>query len=243
MLFLISFLLLAVHVPAPIEGLPGVFLRSEELPEGYTEGPIMWSGFHDYFDSAPGVNASTKSALKGLQLNGTVQEVYHELAGRGLFLYPTNTSDLPAKVAAIQNKNLDDDFSPPTRNQIKTCGVGGVGRMFAFDLWDGATYLAGLPDEARCANTGRTCGRISCSWSSAIWWCNVCIHLIPKTTPNPTIDNNYVLEYPCNLFASYAWEIYDGCSYAGGDNRQCQGTMREVIINFRTVVGLSAEKC
>ncbi|EMR64031.1 hypothetical protein UCREL1_8992 [Eutypa lata UCREL1] len=238
MLFLISFLLLAVHVlaadivPAPIEGLPGVFLRSEELPEGYTEGPIMWSGFHDYFDSAPGVNASTKSALKGLQLNGTVQEVYHELAGRGLFLYPTNTSDLPAKVAAIQNKNLDDDFSPPTRNQIKTCGVGGVGRMFAFDLWDGATYLAGLPDEARCANTGRTCGRISCSCFFSSYVLTIVL-----------TDNNYVLEYPCNLFASYAWEIYDGCSYAGGDNRQCQGTMREVIINFRTVVGLSAEKC
>lgn len=62
---------------------------------------------------------------------------------------------------------------------------------------EGISYLNHLPDSTRCSNSPSSCGRISCSYSSAIYWCN---------------DNKYVRKvYRCNLFAGYASVVSREC--------------------------------
>ncbi|KAK7739790.1 hypothetical protein SLS62_011232 [Diatrype stigma] len=229
MLYLIYFLLLAlramaVTLPNVEAGVPSV-IRSEGLPEGYTEGPIMWSGFGDYLSGLQGSDGSGKN-VKNLQLNGTVQNIYHQLEVLGFPLQPLNETELDAKMNAIEIKG--GSATPPTKDISRQCGVGGVDTVSAYDLSAGAAYLGSLGDDMKCSNMGKSCGRISCSYDSAIWWCN---------------DNTNVIEYQCNLFAYYAWEVYYHCSRGDGNDRQCRGQITENGLHFRTLVGRSPDHC
>lgn len=44
-----------------------------ELPEGYTESEITWTGLEHLLDDSEGVNASAIKAVAGLSLKGHIQ--------------------------------------------------------------------------------------------------------------------------------------------------------------------------
>lgn len=73
------FLLLALRAMAAT--VPSV-IGSDALPEGYTEGPIVWSGFDEYLSGLQGFNVSDKD-VENLQLNGTVQVSHTGYSHRG----------------------------------------------------------------------------------------------------------------------------------------------------------------
>lgn len=58
-------------MPNSEAGGPSV-IRSNELPEGYTEGPIIWSGFGNHLSAMQGLDGTDKN-VEDLQFNGTVQ--------------------------------------------------------------------------------------------------------------------------------------------------------------------------
>ncbi|RYP32125.1 hypothetical protein DL768_011147 [Monosporascus sp. mg162] len=99
-----------------------------------------------------------------------------------------------------------DDKEPPSDNREVTCRSGGSGPVSQRTTNDGISYLKSLPDDLRCGNPppepGKgACGRISCSYHAAIWWCN---------------HNTHTVEFKCNLFAKYAQNLVDKCSYPLG---------------------------
>lgn len=80
------------------------------------------------------------------------------------------------------------------------CGGASISRAA---LSDDVNYLKMLPDKTICTNKPRSCGRISCSWTTAIVICNT--------------DNNDFNPRPCNTFGDYAKWILDHCSGGGRD--------------------------
>ncbi|KAK8063184.1 hypothetical protein PG996_007836 [Apiospora saccharicola] len=66
---------------------------------------------------------------------------------------------------------------------------------------DGINYLRGLTGD--CGVTPGPCGRVSCSWDSAISWC----------WDNPT--GGYTTK--CSALADYAQAVMDHCPYRPGE--------------------------
>ncbi|KAI1288707.1 hypothetical protein F5Y03DRAFT_404532 [Xylaria venustula] len=61
----------------------------------------------------------------------------------------------------------------------------------------GIKYLKHLPESVKCSNAPRSCGRVSCSHWSAIWWCN------EKPVPSEA--------FSCGTIADYASEVLNVC--------------------------------
>jgi len=49
-------------------------------------------------------------------------------------------------------------------------------------IQDGIDYLRGVPGTATNGPGPGNCGRVSCSWDSAIWWCNDVSNIHLSTT-------------------------------------------------------------
>jgi len=65
------------------------------------------------------------------------------------------------------------------------------------DIATGIQYLYALGGgKATCSVGPKTCARVSCSWDSAILFCN---------------DNNFGLSLPCSLIAQNAHFVLDNC--------------------------------
>ncbi|KAI0903534.1 hypothetical protein F4823DRAFT_629321 [Ustulina deusta] len=85
----------------------------------------------------------------------------------------------------------------PQKQNIK-CG-GALANPFRIN--EGVSYLHKLPDTAMCTNSPRSCGRISCSWRSGIYWCN---------------DKDVFSDaYKCSMFGDYASLIVKECATWG----------------------------
>lgn len=100
-------------------------------------------------------------------LNGTVQEVHAQL----LKLNPNYDSDFPAKRSEEPSSLTKRDFK---YEKYYCWGEDGWHysrkRGDSGDLQDGIDYLnsiGGTPKEAP-----GSCGRVSCSYNMAIYWCN-----------------------------------------------------------------------
>lgn len=94
-------------------------------------------------------------------MNGTVQEVYSQLK-------------------AI-NPNFETDFPPIQINDTKTDGLEKRDNILCDPFSDlasasaissGINYLRGVPGTPTNGPGPGNCGRVSCSYNSAIWWCN-----------------------------------------------------------------------
>ncbi|OHF03062.1 hypothetical protein CORC01_01820 [Colletotrichum orchidophilum] len=98
-------------------------------------------------------------------LNGTVQEVFDEIhhmnplysKAFGLDLYPTTPPSAKEKRA---------DFSD-ARVICQNFPAGSVSAGY-----DVIRYLRAFPGKPINDAGPGTCGRVSCSWGTAIWWCN-----------------------------------------------------------------------
>lgn len=114
-----------------------------------------------------------------MALNGTVQEIYAEL----IEINPTYDLDFAARVTEASTSN--DDGTPRLRKRLDvTCNI--YSKALRTRIQEGITYLRGVSGRPTNGPGPGNCGRVSCSYNAAIWWCNdvsVCITLarIPRT--------------------------------------------------------------
>ncbi|KAK8112448.1 hypothetical protein PG984_012974 [Apiospora sp. TS-2023a] len=126
------------------------------------------------------------------EFNGTVQEIYAQIQAANpdykLMEVPHKHSASPhtLKVSSTQcDSPNDDDWGYAVGDRII----------------DGINYLRGLTGD--CGVTPGPCGRVSCSWDSAISWC----------WDNPT--GGYTTK--CSALADYAQAVMDHCPYRPGE--------------------------
>ncbi|KAI0887058.1 uncharacterized protein GGS22DRAFT_199365 [Annulohypoxylon maeteangense] len=85
-----------------------------------------------------------------------------------------------------------------------TCDPNNIWYAQAFRIEEGIDYLSKKTGQCHMDAGPRVCTRISCSYKSAIWWCN---------------DNTDPIEENCLLWSHYAQEILDSCRSNDASNR------------------------
>ncbi|CAJ2510853.1 Uu.00g064780.m01.CDS01 [Anthostomella pinea] len=162
--------------------LPAGITVHRDLPSNYTYGDITWSGFAE-------VGAEK-------QFQGTWQQVEAQIR----VLQPNFkfVLDQANRTIEARDKEPPSDVNGPDREHF--CEhVGGFGEISYFIAENLRNYLQALSSDLICRNgpgsPGKgNCGRISCAYDSAIWWCN---------------DNDHPVTFKCNLFEEYAARIVD----------------------------------
>jgi len=111
-------------------------------------------------------------------LNGTIQEVVSQLLDLNPdwteddFIFNSTDSEVETNRTAF---NLTGR-SPGDAIFRQKCFAPWT-NAFSNDIGDGINYLYGLDSKLKNSPPGNgpgpgNCGRVSCSWESAIWWCN-----------------------------------------------------------------------
>ncbi|KAK7959920.1 uncharacterized protein PG986_004774 [Apiospora aurea] len=122
------------------------------------------------------------------EFNGTVQEIYAQIkeVNPAYELMPRKhlSSDPMHSLTHVQ---CETPYGPPDD----------WGYAVTNNIQDGITYLESLTGD--CGVTPGPCGRVSCSWDSAISWC----------WNNPT--GGYTLK--CSQLAGYAQAVVNNCPY------------------------------
>ncbi|KAK4094685.1 hypothetical protein Purlil1_1290 [Purpureocillium lilacinum] len=104
-------------------------------------------------------------------LNGTVQEVHAEL----LKLNPSWDTDFAGVYASGSTDDRANLHEMEKRTDFRDSAYncfGRWGRASAHSIWEGITHLRKVPGRPGNGAGPGNCGRVSCSYSSAIWWCN-----------------------------------------------------------------------
>ncbi|KAI1129171.1 hypothetical protein F5Y10DRAFT_158683 [Nemania abortiva] len=154
------------------------------LPSNYSVSDIEWRGFEDFNEDQV--------------FTGTIENVINQMRQiKGAHYTPSFVSKAESQVFKTK-----PDYHAANHDIL--CG-GSEADPRRID--QGVDYLNHLPDSALCSNPPKTCGRISCSWNSAILWCN------DKTDPGDA--------HKCNMFGQYAAEIVDKCAIYDTNPRVC----------------------
>ncbi|KAI2465351.1 hypothetical protein F4781DRAFT_409590 [Annulohypoxylon bovei var. microspora] len=91
----------------------------------------------------------------------------------------------------------NDDLASLMKSEASlTCDPNNIWWADAFRIKEGIEYLSGRTGKCHIGAGPRVCTRISCSYKSAIWWCN---------------DNSEPVEENCMLWSHYAQHILDSC--------------------------------
>lgn len=96
---------------------------------------------------------------------------------------------LPARLYVPPSPLPDKDGQRLTTimdyKQMRNCGQPSTWSWApdANEAWVGALYLRGITGD--CRADPRSCGRVSCSWDNAIYYCNGKYYLLPSATCSP----------------------------------------------------------
>ncbi|KAI2606781.1 hypothetical protein GGR54DRAFT_408896 [Hypoxylon sp. NC1633] len=121
----------------------------------------------------------------------------------------------------------NDEASIPKKDVQKlVCDPNGVWWAQIFRIKEGIEYLRGKTGQCYLGPGPRVCTRISCSYTSAIAWCN---------------DNDTPIWIDCSLWADYAQDILDGCSVDDAAQR-VRGQQFDSG-NWNIIVGLDNDHC
>ncbi|KAK0666740.1 hypothetical protein QBC41DRAFT_304977 [Cercophora samala] len=176
-----------------ISGLLAHLVSSAAVPPipGYAVVDVEWALPID-----PKVSTGPREVV-----TGTIQEAIAKMAathpGWDLPLtshlnFTNHLNTAPARHNMLTN--LDDN--KPLSQECKFNS--GKGKADCSAIRDGAGYLARIPDNsAPPRNSPKSCGRVSCSWDSAIWWCN---------------DNHFEKEVTWDAIAKIAWDLQAQCA-------------------------------
>ncbi|KAI1269082.1 hypothetical protein F5Y18DRAFT_176142 [Xylariaceae sp. FL1019] len=180
--FFLPFLTLVSAVPAMT--LPRLV---DTVPAGYAVGEINWT--------MPIVEGGPEHIFQG-----TAQQVFAQVNDKRQEL-GLPSLDTPLDDTVTASNGTDPVLSARTDIKSRTfsnsiCGNPQSDAATKATILEGVRYLEKL--KSRCSNLPKTCGRISCSYNSAIWWCN---------------DNNGVSEYACSDFAPLALHVADECCW------------------------------
>jgi hypothetical protein len=108
-------------------------------------------------------------------LNGTVQDIYARL----IEINPTYDRDFAARVPQARS---NDDEAPHLQKRFDIkCNNHGSANLKL--IKEGIAYLYGVRGKPTIGPGPGKCGRVSCSWSAAIWWCNDVSVCITTTLP------------------------------------------------------------
>ncbi|KAK4443123.1 hypothetical protein QBC34DRAFT_337448 [Podospora aff. communis PSN243] len=165
-----------MHLPTLLL-LPALAAAATSIP-GYTIVPQLWE-----IEVAPGQIAT---------LNGTVQEVIAQAKA----INPNYT--LPDPPATVPRRR-----SQLSRREVKFCN--NFGRAEIGPILEGVRYLKSLGGQASLGPGPGRCSRVSCSWDSAIYWCN---------------DNTGSKSVTWDGLANSAAHITEVCPWVGSDQYQ-----------------------
>ncbi|KAF2669745.1 hypothetical protein BT63DRAFT_479529 [Microthyrium microscopicum] len=142
-----------------------LFLKQAVALEQDIKAPIPGYGVEVLKWDFPDILGSQAESL-----NGTIQAVMAQLD----LIKPSWRKDLnitapsiPIEENQVSNKASNDLFRV-------VCLFGQFGWIAAnqYAILDGIHYLEQLHGRPSLGPGPRTCARVSCSWDSAIWWCN-----------------------------------------------------------------------
>jgi hypothetical protein len=149
-----AFLTLGLHVLAGAR----VVVATDDI-----ESPIPG---YDIF--IPSWEVSATPDGPSIVLNGTVEQVHEQL----IELNPNYDADFAITVSGeddtITTANYLDRFPS---NSGHNC-FGRWHFVFTDTLWDGINYLRRIGGQPSMSAGPGTCGRVSCSYRTAIYWCN-----------------------------------------------------------------------
>ncbi|KGO38353.1 hypothetical protein PEX1_068910 [Penicillium expansum] len=124
------------------------------------EAPVLGYGVEEF-----SWEVETKPGGPKVILNGTVQEIYAELIN----INPTYDLDFAAMPAqAIVDTN--NETSHLHKRLDVTCN--NYDQAISSRIKEGIRYLRGVNGKPSNGPGPGNCGRVSCSYNSAIWWCN-----------------------------------------------------------------------
>ncbi|VBB81497.1 Putative protein of unknown function [Podospora comata] len=112
------------------------------------------------------------------------------------------TAPQPNDDFSLSSRNIDDTQDDPTPSLLK-CWDGGVGDADASHITEGINYLQSVPGYCSNGAGAANCGQISCSYNSAIMWCN---------------NNRRTYTTHCKSLAKYATAIVRGCQHETRDS-------------------------
>ncbi|KAF3769311.1 hypothetical protein M406DRAFT_75793 [Cryphonectria parasitica EP155] len=132
----------------------------------YAIVPIQWT-----------VQINNTESPYNLTIEGTKQDVFHSITR----VDPDAAANINNTVNAITTAlfanhtssaipGIHDDATYTPINHF--CNVAGWGRCSVDRLYQGIAYLDGVPGQPSNGPGPGTCGRVSCSYSAAIFWCN-----------------------------------------------------------------------
>ncbi|KFY43022.1 hypothetical protein V495_04216 [Pseudogymnoascus sp. VKM F-4514 (FW-929)] len=135
------------------------YAQGESPIKGYGVVPITWG-----VEVSPG---------KTVELNGTVQDLIAKINND----HPESefASALTSKLAQVETRMTEEEFSPVDhtnlfkRDDVLCCNFG---KPCQNDIIVGIKYLRGVGGQPTNGPGPGNCGRVSCSFNSAIWWCN-----------------------------------------------------------------------
>ncbi|KAE8369302.1 hypothetical protein BDV27DRAFT_165833 [Aspergillus caelatus] len=134
-------------------------VQADESPiEGYSIEEFSWE-----VETTPGGPT--------VVLNGTVEKVLSQLREinpnyEAEFATVVPEIDQPAEHAAEE----EDTSSHLAKRGDVVCGK--FPSAYQSDIDQGIKYLRSVPGKPQRGPGPGSCGQVSCSWSSAIWWCN-----------------------------------------------------------------------
>ncbi|KAI0151836.1 hypothetical protein GGR57DRAFT_503761 [Xylariaceae sp. FL1272] len=166
---------------AVMDKLPGGMSIRDSLPANYTIGDITWTlpiveGGEDY------------------TFTGTVQEVFAKINIERKKKGIAPLDDPAASNATVASRSLEGR----TWTQC-LCKVGLPGPASVTRITQGINYLDKVKGKCTNGPGPGNCGRISCSYNAAIFWCN---------------DKTVAATYDCSYFAGYAADVVEFCSYS-----------------------------
>ncbi|KAB8207741.1 hypothetical protein P875_00117052 [Aspergillus parasiticus SU-1] len=133
-------------------------VQADESPiEGYTIEEFSWE-----VETTPGGPT--------VVLNGTVEKVLSQLRE----INPNYDTEFPTVVPEIQPAEQAAEGEDTSSHLVKRGDVvcGKFPSAYQSDIDQGIKYLRTVPGKPQRGPGPGSCGQVSCSWSSAIWWCN-----------------------------------------------------------------------
>ncbi|KAK4664595.1 uncharacterized protein QC763_512170 [Podospora pseudopauciseta] len=126
-------------------------------------------------------------------VTGTIEEAIAQMDAA----HPGWSQTFTSNIQTVDPHALMARGSSPESQSVNCHLDSGKGAANCVDIRDGTRYLGSI-DSPAPNNSPHSCGRVSCAYNSAIWWCN---------------DNDSVKETTWKNMASSAWFLQDNCLY------------------------------
>ncbi|KAI0838558.1 hypothetical protein F5Y06DRAFT_287264 [Hypoxylon sp. FL0890] len=182
--------------------LPQASSRHQGLPSGYSVSNLTWTG------------SVTKNG-PDMSFNGS------------------SFQDIEAQILKVNpNFSWDDEntanvtiLTTSVKDHL-TCDPNNIWWAQVFRIQQGIDYLKGKKGACSMGPGPRVCTRISCSYKSAIWWCN---------------DNDHSIKEDCSLWSDYAQDIVNSCQTHDASSR-VRGQEFSTN-NWNVMVGFDDDHC